>query len=107
MKPKRFKTIINAFTRQVMVLERMKQKDVYVTEIEFESVYDQWNGFEYKGKIYDINLDYYDGRIMVAIYEVDKEQLKYGMSPDRPQKVQLKLVLTDADYIKHKEIKTH
>lgn len=44
---------------------------------------------------------------MVAIYEVDKNDIKNGQQYDKACTVQLKVVLTDADFNQYKETTTH
>ena len=104
-----FNVVVNACTNEVFI-SRPKEPEykVYLNErfekvIQFDSNVDYWDAFKYKGKEYDINLDYYDEEVglMVAIYEVDERALKDGQHYELQHKVKLKVVTNKTQWDKY------
>lgn len=88
----KFNVIINPFTQKMCVYARVNGLDCE-TIVKYNEL-DEWNGFEFNGKMFDIHI-YYDDDIEVSIYEVLEPTDEYENQYDNPSPVKLTIRTKD------------
>jgi hypothetical protein len=87
-----FNVIINPFKQRICVYARVNKVDCE-TLIDYKEL-DEWSGFEFNGKMFDIHI-YYDEDIEVSIYEVFEPTDEYENQYDNPSPVKLTIRTKD------------
>ena len=84
----KFKVEVNPFRKKAVI--NSKIGNIQYTKILYYEDIDEWNSFEFAGKIFDIQF-HYDTEFLVSIYPVEENKTDYT----KPYEVELTFKMTD------------